>query len=258
MRKIFIIALASLVLLSFSACNSAEDAKTPYSSDEETTSTIDLSFYEEIEDSFDGLKKYRKRVSVKEFNTEFSDSNTFNPVVFNLCDELILWYSTPNGNICTKTVYPIPEISTHYLDWNIHYPSDITDEIIYSSTEFAYTYESETGEIKRWEFGKELSSHMVPAESIYCGKSNFEGFLFRSGTDVYAFREKELTVDCIAHNVEYVISATYRYGSDPCSQPLFKMTDGSIMAYISWEADEGVGVDHESHLHSLKVEGEYR
>lgn len=257
MKKIFIIALASLVLLSFSACNSAEDSKTPYPSEEETTSTIDLSVYEEIKDYFEGLRKYRKKVSAKEFDKEFSESDTYNPVVFNHCGELILWYTTTNGRICTKTVYPIAEIGEHYLDWNINYPSDITDEIIYSSTDFAYTYESEKGEIKRWELGKELSSYMVPPESVYCGKSNFEGYLFRSGTDVYAFRE-DFTIDCIAHNVEYVISATYRYGSDPCSQPLFQMTDGSIKAYISWEADEGASVDHESHLHSPKIEGEYR
>ncbi len=193
------------------------------------------------------------------FNTLYDETSKYYcPVVFREENGLVMYYTDENANVFTQKLTGTWN-SSNFIG-NLH--SDNT-ESIYSDVDYTLTYTQETGQVTVWNFGKDISYYSVPEGSVYCGISYFEGYIFRNGTDVYAVqaegvRNADGTVECIAHDVEYVIDTDYAYGSDPWCQPLFKMTDGSIKAYIGWEGDENAAPDDTSHLCDLRYEGGYK
>lgn len=186
-------------------------------------------------------------------------SKYYYPVVFRDGNDLVMWYTSDSGSLLFKGVYGNWNSSNY--GGSTH--CDYTTEFISSSSEseYALTYSQETGKMTFWKLGKEISNYSVPAGSVYCGFSDFEGYIFRSGTDVYALKAEgtqnsDGKVVCIAHNVQYVIDADYYFGSDPWCQPLFLMKDGSIKAYIGWNGNQA-SPDDESHLSELQYEGSW-
>ena len=182
------------------------------------------------------------------------------PVVFRDGTMLILLYSNEYGRTLIDKMHGSGYLGGNYVG-RIH-NNEIDDEkVISSEINYTATYLEKTGEVKVWQFGKVIDRFSVPENSIYCGFSYFEGYIFRNGTDVYSLKaidghNTEGSVECIAHNVQYVIDADYNYASDPWCQPLFLMTDGSIKCYVGWEGNEDIP-DDPSHLCDLQYEGSY-
>lgn len=182
------------------------------------------------------------------------------PVVFRDGDMLVLLYSSEYGSTSIEKIHGSGYIGSNYVG-KIHYDAVDGERIIASEVNFKATYLEKTGEVKVWQFGKVIDRFSVPKNSIYCGFSYFEGYIFRNGTDVYSLKainsqDTDGSVECIAHNVRYVIDADYCYASDPWCQPLFLMTDGSIKCYIGWEGNQDIP-DDLSHLCDLQYEGSY-
>lgn len=297
MKKFSIILVITLILAA-ALCGCGNSTNDPVSDDSTSTPVteeINLSIFPEVETSSeDGLDLYRKEVSsrlesLKEdesfitdeeweaisndwggdlyrhdsFFTSFDSlyeetSKYYYPVVFRDGDALILWYTTESGSVLLEEVYGYWNDSNYV--GKLHSDSE-EEEWIYSKPDAALTYSEKTGIVTVWQFGESIDEYTgIPQGSIYCGYSNFEGYIFRSGTDVYCintekvYNEETETLEevvytaCIAHNVKYVIDADYRASSDPWSQPLFIMTDGSVKVYVSWEGDADAPADDASHL----------
>lgn len=175
------------------------------------------------------------------------------PVLFNDNGNIVLWYTDESGTVITNWD---EKHSSNYIG-SLHFSGDDKGiERVYSTQEVAVTYIPHEGIIEKWEYGKVVNSTIISDYSVFCGISRFEGLIFRDGTDVYAIKEDgKPTV--IAHDVKYVIDTEYRCGSDPWSQPLFLMTDGTLKVYINWEGDEDAPADDESHLVEPYHEGSY-
>lgn len=178
------------------------------------------------------------------------------PVLYkNQWNEVYFFYTTETGDLRYKNLER--DISSEWCG-NVH-----TDKnVIAESVSWAMTYDEVSGEIQVWSFGEVQSTYTVPAGSVYAGFSEFEGYIFRSNTDVYSLNEvgifwvngAEPGVEVIAHNVAKVIDADYYLASDPWCQPLFLMTDGSIKAYVGWEGNQE-DPDSETHLVDIYYEG---
>ena len=132
------------------------------------------------------------------------------------------------------------EIDTPYYQYDfigyLHDPYERPkDAIPVTSTEnYQVLFSSSEAAITVYQFGEPVETHDIPENSVYCGHSFFEGYIFRSGTDVYCislFANQEAF--CIAHDVQYVIDSEYFYSSDRWCQPIFLMTDGTLKVYIS-------------------------
>lgn len=288
MKKIIILAITLILLASLCGCgNSTNDPVSDNNTSTPVTEEIDLSIFPEVETSSeDGLDLYRKKVSSRlesleedesfitdeeweaisnewggdlyrhnayftSFDSLYEEtSKYYYPVVFRDGDALILWYTTESGSVLLEEVYGYWNDSNYV--GKLHSDSE-EEEWIYSKTDSALTYSKETGTVTVWEFGEVYETLTgIPQDSVYCGFSRFEGYIFRSGTDVYSLDvntwDADGTVSCIAHNVKYVIDADYRASSDPWSQPLFIMADGSVKVYVSWEGDADAPADDASHL----------
>ena len=205
--------------------------------------------------------KYRNNVYFTMFSeTSGEISEFYYPVVFRDGDMLVLWYTTQSGKLKFAKLHGNGSIESNN---GIELHIDISnEEIISSKFGYATTYIQETGEFKVWQFGEVFVSYSVPKNSIYCGFSFFEGYIFRNGTDIYALNALDTyttdgTVECIAHNVKYVIDADYYYGSGPWCQPLFIMKDGSVKCYIGWKGDKNAAPDDTSHLFDPQFEGSW-
>ena len=183
------------------------------------------------------------------------------PVVFRDGESLIMWYTTESGSVLLEELYG--NLRDSNFIGQAHYDLDNENELILECHDGSATiYNQETGEVSCWSFGKKMETTNVVKGGIYCGHSHFEGYIFRLGSDVYALRtrffEEGKQVECIAHNVKYVIDSSYSYGSDPWSQPLFLMNDGTVKCYVSWEGNEDAAPDDSSHLCDLQYEGSYQ
>lgn len=112
-------------------------------------------------------------------------------------------------------------------------------EVMSEGPDQTMVYIPEKG-IQVYQFGKLVES--LPINGVYAGKSFWVGYIFRDGTDVYAVTWDEeqgsYQSKVIAHGVKYVIDADYDLASDPWSQPLFLMEDGSIKAYLDYNNKE--------------------
>jgi len=170
------------------------------------------------------------------------------------------FYTGKDGDI---EYWKLPEgySKSHEYLGNAH--TDV-EHVISRRPSWTVTYEEVSGEIQLWQFGKVEAMYNVPAGSVYAGLSEFEGYIFRSNTDVYALNEvgmysintAEPGVEVIGHNVAQVIDADYYLTSDAWCAPLFIMTDGSVKAYVNWEGDDET-FDSEEHLVDIAYEGGY-
>lgn len=295
--SISIILILVIILSIFAGCGKSNSK--PNADDiTDTGEEIDISIFPELDTSSEkGLELYRKEVEKRlsdlgeddtfitdkeweaisgsewltdcKYNhntyfTTFSElyeetSAYYYPVVFRDGSQLILWYTSESGSLIFEKITGMGSIGSNY-GGEVHY-NDSDEDVISSKTNYTTTYVQETGEVKVYEFGKQTDSYSVPKNSVYCGFSYFEGYIFRNGTDVYSLNAVDThnvdgSVVCIAHNVKYVVDADYYYGSDPWCQPLFLMADGSIKAYIGWEGNQD-SPDDVSHLCDLQYEGSW-
>ena len=188
-----------------------------------------------------------------------STSEYYFPVIFREGSSLILWYTTEYGNVLLEKIHGYWNDSNVIGDLHVDYSDE---EVMFSSYNYKMTYDTETATARVWQFGQVDTTYELPSGSVYCGFSAFEGHIFRCNTEVYALDAGTMkfsgTIKRIATDVKYVISANYYFGSDPWSQPLFLMEDGSIKCYVSWEGDVNAPADDSSHLCDLRYEGGYR
>jgi hypothetical protein len=245
--KKFSIAILLLVLLcsTLCACGNKEETKEP---------SIDISAFHEVEPSPENLNIYREEVSNKLekeenflsedekfivenrmlYKSDFIHNTTYfrlpdesryyyYPVIYRTGDTLILWYTDYTSSVKIEPLSSNWRGNTNYLG-ELH-SDDEEQEWLMSSIKGTLTYDKELGDINVWHLNQIQEIIKVPMNSTYCGYSHFEGFIFRSGTDVYGVDEnpetKLLEVAFIAHDVKFVIDTDYRAASDPWSQPLF-------------------------------------
>lgn len=184
------------------------------------------------------------------------------PVIYQSSNGIELWYTTKNGMVYGKAVEG--RTRNGYVGetyGSAHHDKAVNETVLISARCCSVLYDSSTGKVTGWEFGEKMHELNVPMNSIYAGFSEYEGFIFRDGSDVYAVRDYnayyiENEVCLIAHNVKMVITASYSPdGSDEWANPLFLMEDGSIQMYCPWYADEGASNDDESNLVTIKFEG---
>ena len=196
------------------------------------------------------------------------------PILYRVNDSVILVYTSDDSDsVYVVDPNSVLDLNTNCLE-SLHYEVEDfeKEEIIYASLYCKVVYCQETGDISIYRFGETVETAKVPSGSVYAGTSFWVGSIFRSGSDVYAFRgpgstfaEKDIEhkydsygdVSCIAHGVRYVIKADYKLGSDPWSQPLFLMEDGTLKAYVAFSDTEDAAVDSPEHLVEPYYEGGY-
>lgn len=209
-------------------------------------------------------------VYLDDFDASYSElSEYICPILYKTEEnDVHLWYVDEYGNVRAEAI--TGDLSTgdsyEYLG-NIHYTVESDSEIVENTEWYTTVYNESTGSLTFWEFGKLGCEYKVPEKAIYAGLSYWEGYIFRSGTDVYAvygygsYSQEENESDnvrVIAHNVKFVIDADYKMGSDDWSQPLFLMEDGTVKGYCRWRGDEGAPSDDVSYLYEIPYEGGYR
>lgn len=183
------------------------------------------------------------------------------PVIYQGSNGIELWYTNSNGELWVKAISGRLADNLTWRNYgNIHYPES-EDEILASNWYYSILYNSQSGEVSIWIYGTLIRKHQIPKNSIYAGKSDNEGYIFRNGTDVYAVRDfgsftEEYGVYLIAHDVKFVIVTDYKGdGTEDLSQPLFFMNNGTIKCYCTWYNDEVVPIDDESNLIDVRFEG---
>lgn len=176
------------------------------------------------------------------------------PVLVQTESSLIMYYTDNWGDINKKTILGISKDFGGSIG-NLH---SAGTNAIHQTKEYLVEYDTETGYMTVYQFNKKIREEFIGKNAIYTGKSEFEGYIFRLGTDVYAVRYDCITVDsgvyAIAHNVKEVVVADYYYSSDGFSQPLFLMTDGTLKVY---GGPAGERPDDEENLLNVRYEGGY-
>lgn len=187
------------------------------------------------------------------------------PVIFKGTNGIEMLYTSANGYLYSDAIVgkTTSGFSSNYYS-EVHCHDTEEEPVIHVEETFAISYVEKTGKVKVWQFDEVVREYTLPENSVYAGKSFWEGYIFRSGTDVYSlielgcYNSSVYCLEVIAHNVEKVISADFMMGSDDWSQPLFLMTDGTVKGYCSWYGGNDKPVDDESHLKELTNEGGYR
>lgn len=177
------------------------------------------------------------------------------PVIFRDGELLVLWYTNESGQLFFKELYGDGVIKEKN-GGNVHYVA--ADMIISNKHDQAINYSQKTGKIEILQFGKVINSFdQIPQNSVYCGYSKLEGYIFRKGSDVYSlkFTNDVPALTCIAHFVKYVIDCDYSYSSDYWSQPLFQMLDDDLRVYV--RLVNNLDYDDTMFLLPLKDEGGY-
>ena len=291
MKKIIAFTLIVLVLTSMIACTS-NDNKQPSDDTTTTTTvavddenvddstSIDISVFPELKTSTSNLSVYREEVEKRlasmkdgdsfirddEWNAiakywngsisqnsygfvNSSNSKYYFPVVYKDGTNLILWYTTDYGTVLVDDLVGRLPGGNSYGQLHI---DSYNGERMDNNHEYTLLFETESAKAKIYKFNQIVAEYQLPENSVYCGSSYFVGYIFRSGTDVYALRDGEVV--CIADNVSYVIDSDYYLESDLWCQPLFLMVDGSIKAYNHWES-VSESPDSDSRLVDLMFEG---
>ncbi len=225
-------------------------------------------FITEVEEEYLEANGYNipgKGMQLDRYDTMYAELSTYYfPIMYKDDKSVQLWCMSEGGALYIKAIEGrlSDGFSTDYLG-NVNYTVVGEEEIVRNFEDVAVVYDAKSGKVSFWSLGEKLSEHIVPENSVYTGFSYWEGYIFRSGTDVYAVRDygiysnKERETLVIAHNVKLVINADYAMGSDDWSQPLFLMTDGSIKGYCTWRGEEGAPADDESYLYEIPHEGSY-
>lgn len=216
--------------------------------------------YKLLEDN--GYDVIAEENTVLKYNKRYGSIERFYfPVIYKTLNGIEMWYVNYDGEVRVEVI--TGKISSGYL-WqkrgNVHYNSNDEDQVLISCTYFVITYDNSNGCISVWEMGENIRNHYIPANSIYAGKSDNEGFIFRYDSDIYAVRDygcytHEFGVRVIAHNVEFVISTDYEADDpDTYSQPLFLMKDGTVKCYCTFYSDEITPPDDVENLIDVRFE----
>lgn len=121
---------------------------------------------------------------------------------------------------------------------NIHtYGLENSDDIACLESYRSYAYSLDNNLLTKYAFGEMVVTRLIPEESIYCGLSEGNGFIFRKGDSVFCISLDLVEAKNIATGVKMVLDAEYEYNSDAWSQPLLLMEDGSVKAYVQWEEE---------------------
>lgn len=174
-------------------------------------------------------------------------TNYHYPIIVSKEDSIYLWYTSEDGKVYSekfKELYFGKSLEEKEDKGRAH--DDLENRIILTeSHNSSIVYDEDTGKIQEWTFGLLTNNYMVPENSVYIGESKAEGFIFRSGTDVYTLCNNQVMV--IAHNVKQVISINGYYDHNNTSQPIFIMTDDSVKIYVG-------SIDTDNHLFEM-IEG---
>lgn len=289
MKKLLLtIVLAALLTISMVGCGKGDNSTTATSSEEATTAQK-----EETRKFFKctTLEEYQKEVhkrlkSGEEFLSEeeceffeatglkvrnseegyvslydemyHEKSEFYYPILVSEGESTFLWYTSEYGDLYVSEFERSYDdtLELGLSDWisSAHYECVEGQETMKEVTNWCLVYNETSGEIQRWNFGELIETHEVPEGSIYVGFSEWEGYLFRSGTDVYALKEEGVVV--IAHEVEKVLVASYYHTHDCFSQPMLLMADGSVKVYVGWDGDQSKP-DAIDHLQDPVHEGGY-
>lgn len=291
MKKIFAILLATALLLGLCACRaeptateptvveviavpSTEPTTTEAPATEPTTLALPvLSETNKLEQYIADVNKRLESLDYKEgkylywkhTDAEHYWADVYNIDLFRYGPYSILYKDAEEG----VKLFSITEYGMVYTQFqsigNVHFPSENEhEEIIHSTANYAVVMDLTNNSVSCWSFRKKLCEHDLPHEAVYVGFSDWVGYLFRAGTDVYTLYDIGIcnfsrdVQDChfklIARNVRLVIDADYYATSAACSQPLFHMTDGSVKMYCSWVENPD---DLDSCLHEVPYEGGY-
>ena len=203
---------------------------------------------------------YMQDININRYHNGSVDTYYY-PVMTLNNGEFTLLYTDEYGNVRSFVIGSNGGSSDH---GRLHRPSSIEDfEILSACKKREVLYID--SQVKVFEYQEITATYDIPEGAVYCGQSQFEGYIFHKDDEVYALRGKdngrisdyhELKLDRIAKGVEYVILSDYALSSDPWSQPLFKMQDGSLKAYVRWYGDENVP-DDVGHLVEPVYEGGY-
>ena len=273
--KVIPIIMALVILLSVLA-GCMEKAPTGGTDQDQASvadDVIDISVFNSVEPSSEGIAQYQKDIEASGGLNDFVisdivdriisqkaaiDDDLYYPVLYRYDEDLYLWATTKNGDI------KVINLSNRDYDYIgcLHHTLVEGETLLRNSLKEKITYTPNDGAIHVWEFNKEIKSFKVPEDSVYCGLSFWEGYIFRSGSDVYALRFKTTNYEsnyvvCIAHSVKTVVTADYALSSDPWSQPLFLMEDGTLKAYVGWNKEDGMKEDDPSLLVEPQYEGGY-
>ena len=252
MKKFVIGIIVFLVVMNVVLVGCSRVEKSQHNISEETKiETIkeepseELSEEEYLKGYWEAIKSKKvKQDAVSEVKELYFKDDIYNPAKVN--GEIV--YVDKNTGALRKVIAN----SSETISTSAH--TALSDQIIKSSYDCTSTYSQSTGELKIWEYGKVVKTYKLPMNSIYCGYSEFEGYIFRESGNVYsAGGISKYDVEPIAHGVKFVIQTDYKLGSDPWCQPLFLMNDGSVKAYCSWEGDGAP--DNESRLVDIVKDG---
>jgi hypothetical protein len=171
----------------------------------------------------------------------YSYSSYYYPIVVTIGGRDRLVYTYEDGDVLID-----PSLShTNYLG-SLHLTYEESEalgenvEFMECTSACTIIYNPDMEVMQVYQLGHVVES--TTAKGVYTGKSFWVGYIFRDGSDVYAVRwdddKEEYQSVLIARHVQYVIDADYYLGSDPWSQPLFLMEDGTIKAYLDWNDPE--------------------
>lgn len=174
------------------------------------------------------------------------------PIIYEYHDTLYLWTTDSYGYVYVTNL----ESKERNELGDLHHDIENGEKILQLDKQSSITYNPTDGKIHVWEFGKEIESHDLPKESVFCGLSDV-GYIFRLGTDIYSFRYTKGIV-CIAHNVKSVITTEYYYNPGHFRQPIFLMKNGDIKVYLDDKLyDETIKPDDSKLLCDPLYEGGY-
>lgn len=224
------------------------------SKDENFISDIEMKTYNEL----DLYIRNKEDGFVSSYNESYNETREYySPIILPDISEVVIVYVDEHGEMC---VYNASSDKHDYYS-NVHTPESL--EFIASYANYSVVYEN--GTVELWEFGTKTAEVQIPADAKYVGYSYWEGYLFRSGGNVYSVQIKEnedgspkFVSEVIAHNVQEVLVTDYKLNSDAWEQPLFLMNDGTVKAYCVWAGDKEAPRDDESHLVQPTSEGGYK
>ena len=188
-------------------------------------------------------------------------SELYFPVLFFGNNKVYVMYTSNIGYTFYKELGN--NSSTEFIGY-LHDPDKKPKDAIpvTSTEEYTILFSSSENSFTAYQYGKEVDSCEIPEDSVYCGHSFFEGYIIRTGSDVYAVNMFPIkNVTCIAHNVSYVLDSDYFYSTDRWSEPLFLMEDGTAKVYIgSIRVQEELDVEPDDpiFLYEPLNEGSYR
>lgn len=166
---------------------------------------------------------------------------------------LIFGDSSPNGCYChnERLCY-------------VHNPNADENDFLSIDRNSAVIFDDETDILSVWRFGEMLCEHNLPAGAKYVGASDYVGYLFRVGTDIYALPDAGAgntnylemhEVKLIASDVMYVIDPNYMV--ENCGLPLFLFQNDTVRFYCPW-SNETADISDDLCSPSLYDEGSDR